>query len=155
MSKVLRDDTHRNTVSQEDLYRIMVWMDLNCMKLGSYSRDPDDLYVQEYGGRMVWPREIDPNNPTGIELDRPLLNTVTGFENRDIANAPSPSGTIFTFSGCGSPYRFPPTARIVRIYGVSGGLVREILTNGKETTWDGIDNRGGRVNPGIYIAQLY
>ena len=65
--------THTQWVSPEDIRRIMLWLDLNAMRLGSPSLEPDEQRAQETGeGTFPWPPEMDPKNPTGVEHDRPL-----------------------------------------------------------------------------------
>ena len=65
--------THAEWVKSEDLRRIMLWLDLNAMLLGNPTLDADDRRAQETGqGTFQWPMEMDPNNPTGVERDRPV-----------------------------------------------------------------------------------
>jgi hypothetical protein len=65
--------THRTWVTGEDMRRVMLWLDLNAMRLGTPTLDPDEVRAQETGvGTYAWPAEMDPANPTGVEKDRPL-----------------------------------------------------------------------------------
>ena len=65
--------THGDWVAPEDLRRIMLWLDLNAMRLGTPTLDPEETRAQETGeGTFAWPAEMDPANPTGVEKDRPL-----------------------------------------------------------------------------------
>lgn len=72
--------THAEWVKPEDLRRIMLWLDLNAMRLGTPTLDEEEQRAQETGeGTYQWPPEMDPKNPTGVEWDRPLLSST---ENR-------------------------------------------------------------------------
>lgn len=65
--------THAEWVKTEDLRRIMLWLDLNAMRLGTPTLDADEQRAQETGeGTCEWPPEMDPKNPTGVERDRPV-----------------------------------------------------------------------------------
>jgi Hydrazine synthase alpha subunit middle domain/WD40-like Beta Propeller Repeat len=65
--------THGPWVKPEDLHRIMLWLDLNAMRLGTPTLDPAEVRAQETGeGTFIWPPEMDPANPTGVERDRPV-----------------------------------------------------------------------------------
>ena len=69
--------THAEWVKPEDLRRIMLWLDLNAMRLGTPTLDADEQRAQETGeGTYAWPPEMDPKNPTGVESDRPLPGSV-------------------------------------------------------------------------------
>jgi hypothetical protein len=64
--------THAERVATEDLRRIMLWLDLNAMLLGTPTLDEAQQRAQETGeGTYEWPPEMDPKNPTGVEWDRP------------------------------------------------------------------------------------
>ena len=66
------------------LRRIMLWLDLNAMRLGTPTLDADQQRAQETGeGPYPWPPEMDPKNPTGVEHDRP----VAGSSERKLADA--------------------------------------------------------------------
>jgi hypothetical protein len=65
--------THTSWVQTEDLRRIMLWLDLNAMRLGTPTLDADEQRSQETGqGTYPWPPEMDPMNPTGVEHERPV-----------------------------------------------------------------------------------
>lgn len=65
--------THTQWVATEDLRRIMLWLDLNAMRLGTPTLDEAQQRAQETGeGTYPWPPEMDPKNPTGVEWDRPV-----------------------------------------------------------------------------------
>ncbi len=68
--------THSEWVKTEDRRRIMLWLDLNAMRLGTPTLDADEQRAQETGeGTYQWPPEMDPKNPTGVEWDRPVLSS--------------------------------------------------------------------------------
>ncbi len=76
IGKALKNPTHQNALksgaySQEDLDRIILWLDLNAMRLARPAKDEQELRRQEFGGDFIWPDEIDRNNPTGVEYYRP------------------------------------------------------------------------------------
>jgi len=59
-------------LSKAELRRITLWLDTNSLEMPSFSLD---LNVQERArrGELVWPiLDVDPNNPQGIEPQRPL-----------------------------------------------------------------------------------
>jgi hypothetical protein len=65
--------THAEWVKPQDLHRIMLWLDLNAMRLGTPTQDQAEQRAQETGeGTYAWPPEMDPENPTGVEGDRPV-----------------------------------------------------------------------------------
>lgn len=77
MGKALMNRTHQDALksgafSREDLDRIMLWLDLNAMRLARPTKVEEQLRLQEYGGDFVWPDEIERDNPTGVEQHRPL-----------------------------------------------------------------------------------
>ena len=76
IGKALKNPTHQNALksgaySQADLDRIILWLDLNAMRLARPTKDELELRRQEFGGDFIWPDEIDQDNPTGVEYDRP------------------------------------------------------------------------------------
>lgn len=76
LGKALKNPTHQNALkagafSQEDLDRIILWLDLNAMRLARPTKDEQELQRQEFGGDFIWPDEIDRDNPTGVECHRP------------------------------------------------------------------------------------
>jgi hypothetical protein len=83
MGKALMDATHQAALSsgaysQADLERIKIWLDLNALRLARPTRDASQLQLQEFGGNFEWPDEMDPDNPTGVEHDRPAPSDVVG-----------------------------------------------------------------------------
>jgi len=82
IGKALKNPTHQNALksgafSQEDLDRIILWLDLNAMRLARPTKDEQELRRQEFGGDFTWPDEIDRNNPTGVEHHRPLYSPLS------------------------------------------------------------------------------
>lgn len=68
--------THGERVKTDELRRVMLWLDLNAMRLGTPTLDANEQRAQETGeGSYQWPPEMDPNNPTGVERDRPVLGS--------------------------------------------------------------------------------
>jgi hypothetical protein len=81
IGKALKNPTHRNVLksgafSQEDLDRIILWLDLNAMRLARPTKDEQQLQRQEFGGDFIWPDEIDRRDPTGVEHHRPLSSAL-------------------------------------------------------------------------------
>jgi hypothetical protein len=70
-------------LTTEEKRRVTLWMDLNCQELGIYEYDSTNpgqfnnfdntLYSRQRAGEVVWPTwehsGMDPNNPTGVQLD--------------------------------------------------------------------------------------
>ncbi len=76
--------THQQRVEAEDLRRIMLWLDLNAMRLATPTLDANEQRVQETGeGTYPWPSEMNLENPTGVEKERPL----PGPDERKLAGA--------------------------------------------------------------------
>jgi hypothetical protein len=60
--------SHRDRITPEQFRRIIVWLDANSMELGALHHQDE-----QRAGQVVWPLlEVDPDNPQGIERDRPL-----------------------------------------------------------------------------------
>jgi len=74
--------THRDMISQEEMRRVTLWLDMLSPKLGSYSIRQEDLHAQEFGGPAVYPRNVAPANPAGVELARPVLDLEWTRENK-------------------------------------------------------------------------
>lgn len=78
LGTILMADKHRQRVSEghlskEDLYRITTWLDLTAPEFSAHY----DLEKQR-AGVVVWPMiDVDPENPTGVESDRPSRGTTT------------------------------------------------------------------------------
>ena len=66
------NSSHNNvSLNDEEVRRITLWLDCNSNELGAYARVTD-----QKAGKLVWPRlDCDPENPTGIESDRPVPGT--------------------------------------------------------------------------------
>lgn len=59
--------THKDRISEKEMKRLITWVDCNTMEYGAHY----DLEKQD-AGEVVWPVNwFDPDNPTGVEIDRP------------------------------------------------------------------------------------
>lgn len=69
IGQALLDSTHRDAVAPEDRHKVIVWLDCNSLRLGSYIREAAQLR-----GELVWPTlDVDPENVLGVEgRGRPL-----------------------------------------------------------------------------------
>ncbi len=66
--KTLDRGHHEVSLSKDELKRITLWLDLNSMELGAETR-----VDAQRRGELVWPRlDVDIDNPTGVEKNRPL-----------------------------------------------------------------------------------
>ncbi len=74
MGRALMGRRHRRylaegKLTEEDVRRVCLWLDLNSLQYGSSSIDPDDQ-ARQRAGEIVWPKlEFDIDNPQ--RLDRP------------------------------------------------------------------------------------
>lgn len=67
MGKALLSEPHvrykrAGYFTDEDLYRVTLWLDCNSNEFGAYN-DAD----KQSEGKVVWPIGVDPENPTGVE----------------------------------------------------------------------------------------
>ena len=64
------DDSHYGvSLTPEEYQRVVLWLDTNCQELGCYDPRPEALAAQRRG-EPRWPVvDVDPRNPTGIQLD--------------------------------------------------------------------------------------
>ncbi|HAY22669.1 MAG TPA: hypothetical protein DCY27_10995 [Desulfobacterales bacterium] len=121
----------------------------------------DEFLVSNYyadSSNMIWlckytgPNAVSgPSTPLG---DRPQV--------RLFPNVPNPFSRITTIR-----YQLAKPGRVsLRVYDVAGRLVRTLIredtnsgsyettTGAGSVTWDGRDNQGGRVAPGVYLYQF-
>jgi hypothetical protein len=69
----LFEETHlelrrEGRISEEDVRRIALWLDLNSVELGSYSLDPRDQ-ARQRAGEVVWAKlDFDPQNPQRMDV---------------------------------------------------------------------------------------
>ena len=64
----LSPDHHDVELTDEEKRRIMLWLDCNANEYGAYTKTSE-----QRRGELVWPKlDCDPENPTGVESDRPL-----------------------------------------------------------------------------------
>jgi len=62
LSTILTDENHREAVTAEDRTRLNLWMDLNGLRLGSFTAEE-----RQKKGELVWPiLDVDPANPVGL-----------------------------------------------------------------------------------------
>ncbi|MBI2299488.1 MAG: hypothetical protein HYU66_11190 [Armatimonadetes bacterium] len=62
IGQALLDATHRPIVGAEDRQAIVLWLDSNSLRLGSFQREEAQLR-----GELVWPElDVDPRNPLGL-----------------------------------------------------------------------------------------
>ncbi len=77
IGQALMNETHRRAVAPEDRRKIIVWLDCNSLRLGSYIREDAQLK-----GGLVWPTlDVDPRNVLGVEGMRPALRRNFWHEN--------------------------------------------------------------------------
>ncbi|MCC6489463.1 MAG: hypothetical protein IT364_18340, partial [Candidatus Hydrogenedentes bacterium] len=77
IGQALLNDTHKAAVSPEDRHQIIMWLDCNSLRLGSYVREAAQLK-----GELVWPTmDVDPANVQGIDGTSPGLRNNFWHEN--------------------------------------------------------------------------
>jgi len=60
------------TLSKDDLRRITLWLDMNSNRI-CWIGESDEDYKAQYRGELKFPPvDFDPQNPLGVEVDRPL-----------------------------------------------------------------------------------
>jgi len=74
-------------------------------------------------------------------------------------NYPNPFGAVSGMTSIGYSIPSSGTRVVLRVYDVSGRLVRTLVDGPKETnryvaTWDGRNDRGARVAAGVYLYKL-
>lgn len=64
----LSPEHHDVELTDEEMRRITLWLDCNSNEYGAYTKT-----TEQRRGELVWPKlDCDPENPTGVEHDRPL-----------------------------------------------------------------------------------
>jgi hypothetical protein len=64
---------HRElALTGDDLRRITLWLDLNSNEIGWVGDDRSLIAAQKRGEALWPPIDVDPANPTGVEVDRPV-----------------------------------------------------------------------------------
>ncbi len=59
--------SHRDRLTDDEWNSVVMWLDLNSMEFGS-----DFGMDKQRAGELVWPVvDVDPANPTGVEIDQP------------------------------------------------------------------------------------
>jgi len=71
------DSSHHDVkLTKEELSRIILWLDCNSNELGAYTKVSD-----QKSGKLVWPElDYDPENPTGVENDRPISSITQAWK---------------------------------------------------------------------------
>jgi hypothetical protein len=65
MGKALINHRKEDLITEEEFFKVCLWLDLNSLRLGAYN----DVEKQERG-ELVWPDlDVDPENITGIEIN--------------------------------------------------------------------------------------
>jgi hypothetical protein len=111
-----------------------------CRQYPSFG-SPGEIRRISFPGDSLPPPGPGPSQPVGIAMDPPR---------------PNPSHDDVTLS-----WTQPDVPRVVlTIYGTDGRRVRSLIDEtsspaaSRTATWDGLDDHGRRVRPGIYIARL-
>lgn len=66
MGKALLNRHRGRRITEEEFRRVCLWLDLNSSRLGAFN----DVAKQERG-ELVWPDlDVDPDNPSGVEMGR-------------------------------------------------------------------------------------
>lgn len=77
IGQALLSASHRDCVTAEDRGQIVLWLDCNSLRLGSYIREDAQLK-----GELVWPvLDVDPRNVAGIDGTEPGLKANFWHEN--------------------------------------------------------------------------
>ena len=50
LGKILFDENHKDTVSDEDRHKIILWLDANALRLGAFQNEEG-----QKAGKLVWP----------------------------------------------------------------------------------------------------
>jgi hypothetical protein len=77
IGQALLTAAHRQAVPAEDRHQVILWLDCNSLRLGSYIREAAQLK-----GELVWPAlDLDPQNVLGVEGTKPGLKSSFWHEN--------------------------------------------------------------------------
>jgi hypothetical protein len=80
MGRTLLEQGHMNYIDEghytrEDMRRITLWLDMSAPRYGTYMNPG-----AEERGELVWPyHDVDPDNPLGVEFDRPQRDNATAI----------------------------------------------------------------------------
>ena len=67
MGQALLKPPHTDVLTSDEFRRVILWLDCQSPELGAYT----EVGAQKRG-QLVWPLDdVDPDNPTAIERDRP------------------------------------------------------------------------------------
>lgn len=129
------------SLTEEEYQRITLWLDLNSMELGADYRVND-----QKNGTLVWPRiDLDPSNPQGVELDRPLPGSVSVLRDKEIQR-------IKLFRDGSSLSLTDPerTFCALSLFDISGRLVKKWNFN-DEVNSIRLDMKANNITKGVYI----
>ncbi|HPO14621.1 MAG TPA: hypothetical protein PLI09_14355 [Candidatus Hydrogenedentes bacterium] len=77
IGQMLMTESHCKAVTEEDRHKIIMWLDCNSLRLGSFIRESAQL-----NGELVWPAlDVDPENVAGVDGTQPGLRGSFWHEN--------------------------------------------------------------------------
>ncbi len=69
LGQILLSENHQSRLSDEDLRRVLLWLDMKEQLLGCYANGEDTVSRQRTDDEMFyWPEDIEPWNPTAVEI---------------------------------------------------------------------------------------
>lgn len=132
------------SLTKEEMRRITLWLDLNANELGAYK----NVDAQK-NGELVWPEwDSTPDNPQGVEFDRPVpdntsLKEAYAGQKRWHVEFNQPSGKLHLVFGEPGDYR-------VSIYEISGKkLISQPAGDAKSMLLS-----TGALKQGVYLISL-
>ncbi len=69
-----RTEHERIELTDDELRRITLWLDLNSNEIGWIGNDRGQIAAQKSGIALWPPVDVDPANPTGVEIGYPVPN---------------------------------------------------------------------------------
>ena len=79
IGKTLLGQAHQKWVSEKERQMILLWLDCNSLRLGSFMHEDEQLK-----GKLVWPSlDVDPANVQGIDGSEPALKKNFWHENQN------------------------------------------------------------------------
>jgi hypothetical protein len=79
IGKTLLSEAHQKRVSEKERRMILLWLDCNSLRLGSFMHEDEQLK-----GKLVWPSlDVDPANVQGIDGTEPPLKKNFWHENQN------------------------------------------------------------------------
>ncbi len=129
--------------------------------------NPDEIYndIEDPGnpGQALWPSKGELRNDMGAyggPLTRLLQDFTTGiiiklilFQEICVEVYPNPFSEFTTISVRGT---LPGSEQMIEITNIKGQIVKQILISNqsREHTWNGKNNEGAEIQPGIYFCNL-